>query len=48
MHPDVTRLVIVGPEGKILEKWHLYPDGVEVHVQDEGSTLKVFPRRVTT
>jgi len=48
VYPDVTRLVVVGDQGKILEKWDLFRDGVELHLQDEGRTLKIFPRQAAT
>lgn len=44
--PAVTRIVVVGDRVKELEEWNLWANGVEVHLQDDGRTLKIFPRRV--
>lgn len=43
--PRVSRLTIVSGEGLEYEAYGLYLDGVELHLQDDGRTLKVFPRR---
>lgn len=43
--PKVTRITVVGPEGTEYERYALYPDGAEVHLQDGGHTMKVFPRQ---
>ena len=43
--PKVTRVTIVGPEGLEFEKYDLFPDGAEAHLQDGGRTLKIFPRQ---
>lgn len=41
----VTRITVVGPGGtREFEKYDLYPDGVEIALQDDGRTLKIFPR----
>jgi hypothetical protein len=42
-YSGVTRITVVGPDGVAFEKYNLYPHGVELHLQDEGRTLKVFP-----
>jgi hypothetical protein len=42
--PKVTRVTIVGAEGIAFEQYDLYRDGAEIHLQDGGRTLKVFPR----
>lgn len=42
--PKVTRITVVGADGIVYENYNLFPDGAEVHLQDEGRTLKVFPR----
>ena len=39
--PNVTRITVV-IKGRELEKWDL--KNVELHVQDDGKTLKVFAR----
>lgn len=44
--PDVTRVTVVSDAGREFEKYDLYENGVEVHLQDGGRTLKIFPRRV--
>lgn len=33
-------------EGRVFEKYNAYEDGVELHFQDDGRTLKVFPNLV--
>lgn len=41
----VTRITVVGPHsGVVFERYGLYKDGVELHLQDDGRTLKIFPR----
>lgn len=42
--PDVTRITIVSKNGVEFERYNLY-DGIEVHLQDDGRTLKIFPLR---
>lgn len=42
---DVTRITVVGPHGAMFEKYDAFPDGVELHLQDDGKTLKIFPRQ---
>jgi hypothetical protein len=42
---DVTRVTIVGLEGAMFERYDAYSNGVELHLQDDGRTLKIFPRR---
>lgn len=41
--PKVTRITVVGKNGVALEDYNLFKDGCEVHLQDGGKTLKVFP-----
>lgn len=41
--PKVTRLTIVGKNGLVYEDYTLFKGGCEVHLQDGGRTLKVFP-----
>ena len=43
--PDVTRITVVSDGGVEFEKYDLYENGIEVHLQDDGLTLKIFPRR---
>jgi hypothetical protein len=41
----VTRITVVGPDsGVVFERYGLYKHGVELHLQDDGRTLKIFPR----
>ena len=40
---EVTRVVVVSKNGVEFEKYGLYDSGVELHVQDEGQTLMIFP-----
>jgi hypothetical protein len=43
---DVTRIsVVTEREGLVFERYDLFTGGVELHLQDDGRTLKVFPRR---
>lgn len=41
--PNVTRVTVVGPDGIEYERYNLYVEGAEVHLQDDGRTLKIFP-----
>lgn len=43
--PNVSRITVVSDEGREFEKYDLYENGVEVHLQDDGRTLKIFPRK---
>jgi hypothetical protein len=43
--PDVTRITLVGKNGLVYEDYNLFKGGAEVHLQDDGRTLKVFPMR---
>jgi hypothetical protein len=45
--PEVTRVTVVGEQGIEFERYNLFTDGAEVHLQDAGRTLKVFPRILT-
>lgn len=42
--PLVTRITLVGKNGLVYEDYNLFKDGAEVHLQDGGRTLKVFPK----
>ena len=44
--PAVTRVTVVSDRGVEFERYNLFENGVEVHLQDDGRTLKIFPRRV--
>lgn len=44
--PEVTRITVVGPDGIEYEKYDLYADGADLHLQDDRRTLKIFPRQV--
>lgn len=43
--PEVTRITVVSNEGVEFERYNLYDNGVELHLQDDGRTLKIFPRQ---
>lgn len=43
--PKATRVTIVTDEGLVFEDYDLYKGGVELHLQDGGHTLKLFPRQ---
>lgn len=42
--PTVDRVTVVGPDGIAFEKHGLFEHGAEIHLQDDGKTLKIFPR----
>lgn len=42
--PKVTRLTVVREDGTYFEKYDMYRSGVDIYMQDEGRTLKIFPR----
>lgn len=42
---NVTRLTVVYEDGLAWEEYNLYDNGVEIHLQDDGRTLKLFPRK---
>lgn len=41
--PNVTRVTVVGHDGISFERYNLYLNGAELHLQDDGKTLKLFP-----
>lgn len=41
--PQVTRVTLVGKNGLAYEDYNLMKGGAEVHLQDNGRTLKVLP-----
>lgn len=41
---NITRITIVTDEGNVFEDYKAYGAGVELSIQDEGRTLKVFAR----
>lgn len=44
--PGVTRVTVVDERySAVFERYDLYEGGVEVHMQDDGKTLKIFPLR---
>lgn len=42
----ITRVTVVSQDGREFEKFNLYESGVVLSIQDEGRTLKLFPREV--
>lgn len=42
--PDVTRVTVVGSDGVAFEKYNLFEGGVDLFIQDDGRTLKIFPK----
>ena len=42
--PDVTRLTVVDRNGVVFERYDLFKNGIEIHLQDDGRTLKIFER----
>lgn len=41
----VTRVTVVSREGRVLDLYNEYSNGVEIYLQDDGRTLKIFPRK---
>lgn len=41
----VTRVTLVFPDDMVWEKYGAFKNGVEIHLQDDGRTLKLFPRK---
>lgn len=41
---NITRITFVTTDGIAFEGYRAYECGVELSIQDEGRTLKVFPR----
>lgn len=39
----VSRITVVGKNGLAYEDYNLFKGGAEIHLQDEGRTLKIFP-----
>ena len=39
---DVTRITVVTETGIMFEKYNAFKHGVELHVQDDGRTLKIM------
>lgn len=45
---DVTRLTVVFEDGTVFERyaaWSPGTGGIHLHFQDDGRTLKIFPRQ---
>lgn len=40
----ITRITVVTDEGREFEKYNAYESGVILSIQDDGRTLKIFPR----
>jgi hypothetical protein len=40
---NVTRVTVVLDGGVAFEKYNAFEHGVELHLQDDGKTLKLFP-----
>lgn len=38
----VTRITVVTEDGNVFEKYNAFEHGVELHIQDDGRTLKVM------
>ena len=41
--PDVTRVTVVADDGSVFERYRIWKGGVEIHLQDDGRTMKLFP-----
>lgn len=39
----VTRITVVTDKGRVFEQYDAFTSGVELHLQDDGKTLKIFP-----
>jgi hypothetical protein len=42
-YSKVTRVVVVPSSGAVCDQRNVVDGGVDLHLQDEGRTLKVFP-----
>lgn len=43
--PGVTRITVVSEEySRVFEKFDLYEGGVDIFIQDDGRTMKIFPK----
>lgn len=40
---NVTRVTVVSDKGVEFERYNLFENGVEIHLQDDRRTLKIFP-----
>jgi hypothetical protein len=40
--PNATRLTVIRKDGTVTEEWRVFT-GMEIHIQDEGRTVKIFP-----
>lgn len=40
----ITRITVVTDEGREFERYDAYESGVILSIQDDGGTLKIFPR----
>lgn len=43
--PFATRITIVGDDRALFENYHAWKAGAELHQQDQGRTLKLFPKQ---
>lgn len=41
----VTRITVVSEDGSVFERYNAFPHGVMLKLQDDGKTLKVFPKQ---
>lgn len=44
--PNATRITVIGESGVVYENYTEYENGCWVHIQDDGRTVKIFPRQV--
>lgn len=43
---NVSRITLVDDKtGRVFERFGMYENGVEIHLQDDGRTLKIFPKQ---
>ena len=42
---NVTLITVVTEDGQVFEKYGAFPHGVTLSLQDDGKTLKVFPKQ---
>lgn len=40
----ITRITVVTDEGREFEKYNAFENGIVLSIQDDGRTLKIFPR----
>jgi hypothetical protein len=42
---NVTRITVILEDGTVFERYGAWSGGIELHLQDDNRTLKIFPRQ---